>query len=76
MELSKIELKILQQIANGTTDIKKIADNINRDISRIYRIKNKLIEKDFIEFSRGRFKPKKIISRISEKRFLESTKKF
>ena len=59
MELSKIELKILQQIANGTTDIKKIADNINRDISRIYRVKNKLIEKDFIEFSRGSFKPKK-----------------
>ncbi|MCK5031430.1 MAG: hypothetical protein KAR64_08185 [Thermoplasmatales archaeon] len=60
MQLSGTELKILQQIANGNTDIKKIAEKFDRDISRIYRSKNKLIEKKFLEFSQSTFKPKKI----------------
>lgn len=60
MQLSGIELKILQQIANGNTDIKKIAEKLDRDISRIYRSKNKLVEKKFLEFSQSTFKPKKI----------------
>jgi len=59
MQLSKIELKILQQIANGNIDIKKIAEALNRDYSRIYRIKNRLIEKNFIEFSQSVLTPKK-----------------
>lgn len=61
MPLSEIELKILQQIANGDTDIKKIAENLNRDVSRIYRTKNKLIEKNFLEFSQSNLNPKKTI---------------
>ncbi len=60
MQLSETELKILQQIANGNTDIKKIAEKLDRDISRIYRSKNKLVEKNFLEFSQSTFKPKKI----------------
>ncbi len=60
MQLSETELKILQQIANGNTDIKKIAEKLDRDVSRIYRLKNKLIEKKFLEFSQSTFKPMKI----------------
>ena len=59
MHLSEIELKILQQIANGNTDIKRIAEVLERDYSRIYRTKNKLIEKNFIEFSQSVLAPKK-----------------
>ena len=59
MQLSETELKILQQIANGNTDIKKIAEALERDYSRIYRTKNKLIEKNFIEFSQSVLTPKK-----------------
>jgi len=59
MQLSKIELKILQQIANSNIDIKKIAEALKRDHSRVYRIKNKLIEKNFIEFSQSLLTPKK-----------------
>lgn len=60
MQLSETELRILQQIANGNTDIKKIAEKLDRDISRIYRSKNKLVEKKFLEFSQSTFKLKKI----------------
>ena len=59
MQLSEIELKTLQQIANGNTDIKKMAKTLNKDISRIYRTKNKLIEKNYIEFFQGMVVPKK-----------------
>ena len=59
MQLSETELRILQQIANGNTDIKKIAEALERDYSRIYRTKNKLIEKNFIEFSQSVLIPKK-----------------
>jgi len=60
MYLSKLELKILQQIANGNTDVKKISENLNRDISRIYRAKNKLIEKNLIDFSNGKIIARRI----------------
>lgn len=59
MQLSEIELEALQQIANGSTDIKKIVENLNKDPSRIYRTKNRLVEKNFIEFSQGKIIPKK-----------------
>lgn len=61
MQLSETELKILQQIANANTDIKKIAEALERDYSGIYRTKNKLIEKNFIEFSQSELTPKKTI---------------
>ena len=61
MQLSGAELNILQQIANGNTEIKKIAELLDRDPSRIYRTKNKLIENFFIEFSQNNLNPKKSI---------------
>ncbi|EMR75292.1 hypothetical protein MBGDF03_00828 [Thermoplasmatales archaeon SCGC AB-540-F20] len=60
MQLSEIELKTLQQIANDNIAIKKIAETLNKDLSRIYRTKNKLIEKNYVEFFQGRVIPKKI----------------
>ena len=50
MQLSQIELKTLEQIAQGNNDIKEIARNLNRDKSRLYRTKQKLIEKDILNF--------------------------
>ena len=60
MQLSETELKILQQIANGNTNIKEIAENIDRDVSIIYRTKNVLMEKNFLEISQNILKAKKI----------------
>jgi len=60
MQLSEIELKTLQQIANDNTAIKRIAETLNKDLSRIYRTKNKLIEKNYVEFFQGRVIPKKL----------------
>lgn len=59
MQLSQIELKTLEQIAQGTNDIKKIAENLNRDKSRIYRTKQELIKKDIVHFSNGKLEPKR-----------------
>lgn len=60
MQLSQIELKTLEQIAQGNNDIKEIARNLNRDKSRIYRTKQELIEKDILRFSNGKLEPKRI----------------
>ncbi len=60
MQLSQIELKILEQIAQGNNDIKEIARNLNRDKSRIYRTKQELIEKDILRFSSGKLEPKRL----------------
>ena len=59
MYLSKLELMVLHQIANNHTDIIEIAKNLHRDKSRIYRTKNRLIEKNLIEFSQSKFIMKK-----------------
>jgi len=60
MHLSQIELKTLEQIAQGNCDIKDIARNLNRDKSRLYRTKQKLIEKDILRFSDGKLEPKRL----------------
>jgi hypothetical protein len=59
MRLSQIELKTLEQIAQGNNGIKEIARNLNRDISRIYKTKQELIKKDLLQFSDGRLEPKR-----------------
>lgn len=60
MQLSQIELKTLEQIAQGNNDIKEIARNLNRDKSRLYRTKQELIEKDILRFSNGKLEPKRL----------------
>jgi len=60
MQLSQIELKTLEQIAQDNNDIKEIARNLHRDESRIYRTKQELIEKDILRFSNGKLEPKRL----------------
>jgi predicted transcriptional regulator len=60
MQLSQIELKTLEQIAQGNNIIKEIARNLNRDKSRLYRIKQELIGKDILRFSNGKLEPKRL----------------
>lgn len=59
MQLSQIELKTLEQIAQGNNDIKEIARNLKKDKSRIYRTKQELIKKDIVNFSKGKLVPKR-----------------
>jgi len=59
MHLSKIELKALEQIAQGNTEINTIAKELHRDISRIYRMKETLTNKGFIDIKDGVLLPKK-----------------
>lgn len=57
MHLSKIELKILEQIANGNNNIDEIAKILKKDKSRIYRGKKTLTDKNLITFSKKTLEP-------------------
>ena len=59
MMVSETEIKILEQLAQGNTDIQTIAQQLHRDISRIYRTKKTLTNKGFIEPTDGLLLPKK-----------------
>jgi len=59
MHLSEIELKVLEQIAQGNTEINTIAKELHRDISRIYRTKETLSTKGFVDLTDGMLLPKK-----------------
>jgi len=59
MHFSKIELRILEQIAQGNTKINTIAKELHRDISRIYRTRESLADKGLVDFVDGRLIPKK-----------------
>jgi len=59
MYLSELELKVLEQIAQGTTTIPTIAQQLKRHESRIYRIRHKLIEQGFLDLPQKELVPKK-----------------
>ena len=59
MQLSLLELSVLEQIAQGANTIQKISKNLNRDKSRIYRAKQSLVNKDLIIFSNSTLSPQK-----------------
>ena len=59
MQLSKLELSTLHQIALGEESINLIAKELQRDKSRIYRAKQELLDKDLITFSNKTIKPQK-----------------
>jgi len=59
MNLSKPELRVLEQIASGNTKITEIAHAIKKSDKQIYRTSKNLIEKGFIEVSRGIITAKK-----------------
>jgi DNA-binding Lrp family transcriptional regulator len=51
MELSRTELNILKEIANGKNKVRDIAEALNKDKSQIYRTIKKLENKDFIKLN-------------------------
>ena len=59
MMVSETEIKILEQLAQGNTDIQTIAQQLQKDKSRIYRTKKTLTKKGFIEPTEGLLLPKK-----------------
>src|SRR3989344_8645800 len=59
MKLSKTELQIMEQIANGNKNIKEIAKALKKSNAQIYRSGQKLIKKSFIEKFHGLYEPKR-----------------
>ncbi len=60
MEFSKAELRILEQIAGGNREIKKIALALSKNKSQIYNTGQKLISKGIITRAEGLYKPNRI----------------
>ena len=59
MRLSQTELKIIEQIANGITDIKSISNNIKKSNKQIYKSSEKLKDHNFLRLSNGVLIPRK-----------------
>ncbi|MFH1100612.1 MAG: hypothetical protein V1726_01050 [Methanobacteriota archaeon] len=60
MRFSQTDLKILEQLAQGTTDIKTIATHLQKSDKQIYASSQKLTIKNILELSNGNLEPKKI----------------
>jgi len=59
MNLSKPELRVLEQIAKNNTKVLEIAHALKKSDKQIYRTSKNLIEKGFIELSKGKITAKK-----------------
>ncbi len=59
MQLSKPELLVLEQIANGNKSVKQIALALKKSTKQIYAIAKKLSTKEILKLSKGRLKPEK-----------------
>ena len=59
MNLSKPELKVLEQIAKNNTKVLEIAHALKKSDKQIYRTRKNLIKKGIIELSKGKIKEKK-----------------
>jgi hypothetical protein len=59
MRFSQTDLKILEQIAGGTTDIKTIAAHLKKSDKQIYASSQKLKTKNILDLLNGTLEPKK-----------------
>ncbi len=59
MILSELELRVLEQIAQANNTIPVIAQQLKRHESRIYRIRQKLIKKGYLDQTAKALEPKK-----------------
>ncbi len=59
MRLSKSELRVLEQIANGNKEVSEIAQALKRSNKQIYVIAKKLSDNEIIKLSNGRLEPKR-----------------
>jgi hypothetical protein len=60
MRFSQTDLKILEQLAQGTTDIKTIAEHLQKSDKQIYASSQKLKTKNILDLFNGNLEPKKI----------------
>jgi predicted transcriptional regulator len=60
MRFSQTDLKILEQLAQGTTDIKQIAEHLQKSDKQIYASSQKLKTKNILDLFNGNLEPKKI----------------
>lgn len=60
MRFSQTDLRILEQLAQGTTDIKTIAKHLKKSDKQIYASSQKLKIKNILDLSNGNLEPKKI----------------
>jgi predicted transcriptional regulator len=59
MRFSQTDLRILEQLAQGTTDIKTIAKHLKKSDKQIYASSQKLKTKNILDLSNGNLEPKK-----------------
>jgi len=60
MRFSQTDLRILEQLAQGTTDIKTIATRLQKSEKQIYASSQKLKAKNILDLFNGNLEPKKI----------------
>ena len=59
MHLSRTELQTIAELAKGNTSISSVAEALNKSEKHIYRVVQKLEEKDLAALSAGKIVPKK-----------------
>ena len=59
MQLSRTELKVLEEVANGNNKIENIAQNLHRSDSQIYRAQHALAKNGFLCLKNGNLEPEK-----------------
>jgi len=59
MYFSKTELKTIAELAKGNTSISTLAEALDKSEKHIYRIVQKLEEKDLVSLSSGEIVPRK-----------------
>lgn len=72
MHFSKTELQIIAELAKGNTSISAVAEALKKSEKHIYRIVQKLEEKDLASISAGKIIPKKSTLMVRLTRVLDS----
>ncbi len=72
MHLSRTELQTIAELAKGNTSINTVAEALNKSEKHIYRIVQKLEEKDLAALSAGEIVPKKSTLMVRLTRILDS----
>jgi predicted transcriptional regulator len=72
MHFSKTELQTIAELAKGNTSISTVAEALNKSEKHIYRIVQKLEEKDLAALSSGEIIPKKSTLMVRLTRILDS----
>jgi predicted transcriptional regulator len=61
MQLSKSELNLLKEIANGNKNINEVAKAIRKSRSQTYRLGQELMKKNILSLNESEFEPSKLV---------------